>query len=190
MPKRSDLPNQIISLLKRRPDTKRNEIHENLGATYQSVQKHLKRLEDEGILRSVMLVRVPDEIRRYKFWVFIDSEFSPQTSERNGDFQAQLCDEIARELVAQNDFTHGLIYDDCQILLGADADIVLTMYAEKPEDVTRFVTRVLRSHPLVKSTSTGWSVSSLEEEEEIAALVRTAQFRRLPDPTVAEPAIP
>lgn len=181
MPRRSDLPNRIISLLKRRPETRRNEIHDVLGATYQSVQKHLKRLEDEGVLRPIMLVRPPGDARRYKFWVFIDSEFSPDASERNTDFQAQLCDEIARELIAQNDFTQGLIYDDCQILLGADSDIVLTMYAERPEDVTRFVTRVLRSHPLVKSTSTGWSVSSGEEEDEIAALVRAAEFRRIPD---------
>jgi len=177
-----------LSLLKRRPDTRRNEIHSQLGATYQSVQKHLKRLEDEGVVRPVMLVRPPGDVRRYKFWVFIDSEFSPETSERNADFQAQLCDEIARELIAQNEFTQGLIYDDCQILLGADSDIVLTMYAERPEDVTRFVTRVLRSHPLVKSTSTGWSVSSQEEEEEIAALVRTAQFRRMPEDGGSGPA--
>ena len=70
----------------------------------------------------------------------------------------------------------------------SDSDIVLTMYAERPEDVTRFVTRVLRSHPLVKSTSTGWSVSSQEEEEEIAALVRTAQFRRMPEDGGSGPA--
>ncbi|MBI91849.1 MAG: hypothetical protein CME05_01390 [Gemmatimonadaceae bacterium] len=108
-----------LSLLKRRPDTRRNEIHSQLGATYQSVQKHLKRLEDEGAVRPVMLVRPPGDARRYKFWVFIDSEFSPETSERNADFQAQLCDEIARELIAQNEFTQGLIYHDCQILLGS-----------------------------------------------------------------------
>ncbi len=186
MPKRSDLPNQIISLLKRRPDTKRHEIHSHLGASYQSVQKHLRRLEDDGTLRPVMLVRSPADVRRYKFWVFIDCEFSPQTSQRNADFQAQLCNDIARELITQNEFTRGLIYDDCQILLGADADIVLTMFAEKPEDVTRFVTRVLRSHPLVKSTSTGWSVFAIEEEEKIASLIRAAGFRSTAAPVAAD----
>ncbi|MEC9380989.1 MAG: hypothetical protein VX528_18625 [Candidatus Latescibacterota bacterium] len=40
----------------------------------------------------------------------------------------------------------------------------------------------------MKSTSTGWSVSSQEEEEEIAALVRTAQFRRMPEDGGSGPA--
>ena len=56
MPKKTNLPRRIVAFLKQNPTASRAEISRQLGVSYQAAQKHLRRLEEEGLVRPGFLI--------------------------------------------------------------------------------------------------------------------------------------
>ncbi len=177
MPKRNDLRQRIISLIRLQPTLTRAELSKKLGVTYQAVQKHLKSLENDQLV--VPSFHVTDKWRREqdKFWVFIETQFLPPSVSAEGDapvpvaskpesdgdqhYQRKLCTEITKEL-AKDTWRH-LTFDEIHILLGGQCDILLSVYAPGAEPVWEFVTNFVRTRDHVVRTSTVWSMSQSTE---------------------------
>ncbi len=157
MPKKTDLPEKIVAYLKRHPTASRAEIAQRLGVSYQAAQKHLRRLEDEGLVRPGFLVSDAWDAGRHEFWIFIATRYDAATDE-GGDYQRALCREIADELTA-GAYGKEISFGFVQILLGGDWDVMLRVYSRDPDAVGRFVTRYLRAKASVERTSTAWTLT-------------------------------
>jgi DNA-binding Lrp family transcriptional regulator len=159
MPRRSNIPNQIISLLVEKPTATREEIRKRLGVSYQAVQKHLYTLQEQKIVLPSFRV-AEKNIKKYLFWIFILTKYpSDENEEAGNDYQRNLCDEISKSLHEESDFTRGLIFGGAHIIIGGTYDIILQLYSDNPDSVGRYVTRFLRPNPAVVSTSTAWSLT-------------------------------
>jgi DNA-binding Lrp family transcriptional regulator len=170
MPKHSDLPEKIISILLSNSATPRKEISERLKVSYQSVQKHLLKMQNDGVVTPALLVNEGKVKKKRLFWIFI-STTSPdaikskskkrpdQHDDLGNDYQPRLCKEIEESFQVTSDLMSGLIFGGVHIVLGGDYDIILRIYADEPDSVGMYVTRFLRSRPAVVSTSTAWALS-------------------------------
>lgn len=159
MPKKTQLPRQIVNYLKRHPTAQRREISEALGVSYQAVQKHLLRLEQEGRVLPGFMVSETWEEGKNEFWIFIETRYDRESSGADADYQADLCRRIVDTLTTHETFAEEVSYGSIRILLGGPWDIMLQVYAENPNAVGRFVTRYLRVRPGIVRTSTAWALS-------------------------------
>lgn len=75
MPKKTRLPQQIVTHLRRNPTASRSDLADALGVSYQAVQKHLRRMEEEGTVLPAFLVTDRWDAQRHEFWVFIETRF-------------------------------------------------------------------------------------------------------------------
>ena len=158
MPKKTDLPQRIVAYLKQHPSASRKEISRQLGVSYQAAQKHLRRLEEDGLVRPGFLVSESWDAGKHEFWIFIATRYDRRTDSADGDYQDKLCRAIAAELGPEGKHAQTLSFGSIQILLGGDWDIVLRVRSADADAVGRFVTRYLRSKPNVVRTSTAWSL--------------------------------
>ena len=160
MPKKTKLPERIVGYLKCCPTATRQEVSEALGVSYQAVQKHLRKLESAGLVRSGFLVDEAWEAGKHELWVFIETRFapSPRVGEKaeDRDYQAELCREIISKLTEDDDYAEEISFGSVRILLGGNWDLLLQVFAHDKNAVGRFVTRYLRSQPTVERTSTAW----------------------------------
>lgn len=172
MPKKTHLPQQIIAYLRRHPTADRRHLAEALGVSYQAVQKHLRRMEDEGDVASAFLVNDAWDADRHEFWIFIETRFDPRTRDEAppaqaekgiDDYQRRLCEAVVERLCNDPQWTADLSFVDIKILLGGQWDVVLRLSSTDADSVGRFVTRYLRSLPTVVRTSTAWALSDRGE---------------------------
>lgn len=161
MPRTSNVPNQIISLINADPSITRRQIEDRLNVGYSAVQKQIKRLIDAGVIETGFRVRESRLTHRLKFWIFIETRYNSKAAAPSDglapDYQRQLCQDITTELL-RPEYADHLLFGSVQVLLGADCDVVLVLYADDARHVLRFVTRFLRTRPSVLSTATGWTV--------------------------------
>ncbi len=157
MPKKTNLPRRIVAFLKQNPTASRAEISQQLGVSYQAAQKHLRRLEEDGLVRPGFLISDQWEAGKHEFWIFIATRFD-RRDESGGDYQGVLCREIAAELTSDGEYAEDISFGSIRILLGGDWDIMLCLYSRDPDAVGRFVTRYLRAKTSVVRTSTAWSL--------------------------------
>jgi DNA-binding Lrp family transcriptional regulator len=171
MPKHSDLPEKIISILVKNPTAQRSDISKQLGVSYQSVQKHLLKMQDEGLVKPAFLVSESKIKKKNMFWIFISTKNPDEvkTKSKKGsvgeggydlgnDYQRRLCNEIEDSFQMKSDLMSGLIFGGVHIVIGGVYDIILRIFADDPDSVGRYVTRFLRSRPAIVSTSTAWSL--------------------------------
>lgn len=162
MARRSQIPDKIISILVEKPTITREEISEQLGVSYQSVQKHLLQLQKQKVVLPSFTV-TEKQISKYTFWIFIMTK-NPREGRANrseNDYQRTLCKEIAQSF-HQPELKHlveGLIYGGVNIIIGGRYDIILRLYSDTPNSVGSYVTRFLRGHAAISSTSTAWSLA-------------------------------
>ena len=161
MPKKTRLPQRIVHYLRRHPTASRAEIAGALDVSYQAVQKHLRRMEEEGTVLPAFLVTERWDVERHEFWIFVETRYDPHVDPRlagAADYQGELCRAIVSELAADPQWVDVLSFADIRILLGGNWDIVLRLYSSDPDAVGRFVTRYLRSLPAVVRTATSWAL--------------------------------
>lgn len=161
MPKKSDIPEKILSILLENPSTTREEVAQMLGVTYPAVQKHWRNLQDEGYIVPSFHVKNYGP-KLFRFWIFMETQYPGV--DRSGDdlgtdYQARLCREIADSFHNGNDLSDGIAFGGTHVLLGGDHDIVVILYSDDADKIGEYVTQFLRSHPAVLSTSTAWSLS-------------------------------
>lgn len=164
MPRRSNIPEKILSILVENPNVTRDEIKNRLGVSYQAVQKHLSSMQQQGlVVPSFSVAEI--NIKKYLFWVFIltqapkgYSHDDEEVNEIRNDYQRRLCDEIAESFHKKGDLVGGLIFGGTDIIIGGIYDIILRLYSDNPNSVGRYVTQFLRSHPSTAQTSTAWSL--------------------------------
>lgn len=200
MPKKTRLPQQIVTHLRRHPTANRAELADALGVSYQAVQKHLRRMEDEGTVLPAFLVTDRWDAERHEFWIFIETRYyrdparalgpAPASGEAGdepsqdgagalgdyqgalGDYQGALCQRIVAELGESSAWNDVLSFADIRILLGGNWDIVLRLFSDDPDAVGRFVTRFLRAQPAIVRTATSWALSERGEEDPHRARAR------------------
>ena len=158
MPKKTQLPRQIVNFLKQHPTAQRREISDALGVSYQAVQKHLLKLEQDGRVQPGFLITEAWEKGKSEFWIFIETRYDRETTRKDADYQADLCRSIVETLTTHETFAEEVSYGSIRILLGGPWDIMLQVYAEDPNAVGRFVTRYLRVRPGIVRTSTAWAL--------------------------------
>src|SRR5947209_9578751 len=139
MPKHSNLPEKILSILIENPTVTREEIKKRLGVSYQSVQKHLLNMQKEGIVTPAFQVH-EDKIKykKFMFWIFINTKnpdeykgkskskrASEQDIDLGNDYQRSLCDEIEGSFFKESDLVSGLIFGGVHIVIGGTYDIIL-----------------------------------------------------------------
>jgi len=177
MPKHSNLPEKIISLLIENPAITREEIKKRLGVSYQSVQKHLLKMQKDKIVTPAFLVDETKLKKKKIFWIIIttknpnetkrESKNKPEDEQNNDmgvDYQRRLCNEIAKSFLMKSDLVGGLIFGEVHIVIGGTYDIILRVFADDADAVGRYVTRFLRSRPAIVSTSTAWSLTESTNE--------------------------
>ena len=187
MPKKTQLPQRIVSFLRRHPTANRQHVADALGVSYQAVQKHLRKMEASGQVKPGFFVTDAWESGRHEFWIFIETRHvgdpglgdtrlrSPGSGDSGsagdgrggevsvgaeglGDYQADLCAQIAERLTHEVEWTEALSFLGIEVLLGGDWDIVLRVASDQPDAVGHFVTRYLRSRPAVVRTRTCWTL--------------------------------
>ncbi len=166
MPKRSNIPEKILSILFKNPAVTREELSKQLGISYQSVQKHLLILLTQEIVVPSFTVAETKIKKQYRFWIFIETRF-PEQDGKQHDYQQKLCDEIVKSFQEgeNSKLVDGLIFGGIDIVIGGNPDIILRLLTDDPNIVGNYVTRFLRVQPAVVSTSTAWSLrgSSIEK---------------------------
>jgi DNA-binding Lrp family transcriptional regulator len=168
MPKKSDIPEKILSILLENPSTTREEVAQKLGVTYPAVQKHWRNLQDEGyIVPSFHVKNYGPKI--FRFWIFIETKYSPVPGDAKDDlgkdYQSRLCKEISDSFHHENALSKGIAFGGTHVLLGGDHDIVVILYSDDADKVGEYVTQFLRSHPSVTSTSTAWSLTKRSKQQ-------------------------
>jgi DNA-binding Lrp family transcriptional regulator len=171
MPKHSDLPEKIISILVAKPATPRKEISRQLGVSYQSVQKHLLKMENDRVVTPSFTVDEAKIKKKTMFWIFINTKNPDENKRRpkkvperrqhddlGDDYQRGLCREIEESFLVGSDLMRGLVFGGVHIVLGGVHDIILRLYSDDPNSVGNYVTRFLRTRPTVVSTSTAWAL--------------------------------
>lgn len=162
MPKKTNLPSRIVAHLKQHPTASRQELSETLGVSYQAVQKHLHKLEEERWVLPGFIVSDRWEAGKHELWIFIETRFDrdPDHPERSGerDYQGDLCRAIVETLTGDSQWAEEISFGSIQILLGGSWDIVLRVFSRDQNAVGRFVTRYLRSQPAIVRTSTAWAL--------------------------------
>lgn len=171
MPRQTDLPNKIINYIQQDPTGSRKKISQHLGVSYPAVQKHLKRLEKDGIIKTTFSLTEKWKSEYKEFWIFVETTYphenpSSQFQEDEG-YQELMCREIADELHAAQNLGTSLFLDGIRILLGGNWDIVLNVLALDEVDIGLFVTRFLRSRPDIVRTSTAWTLRTHREARAI-----------------------
>jgi DNA-binding Lrp family transcriptional regulator len=183
MPKHSDLPERIISILVAKPSTPRKEISKQLGVSYQSVQKHLLKMENDGVVTPSFTVDEAKIKKQTMFWVFINTKNPDENRGRpkkglehhqhddlGNDYQRGLCREIEDSFLVESDLMSGLVFGGVHIVLGGVHDIILRLYSDDPNSVGNYVTRFLRTRPAVVSTSTAWVLlNKTSEKKKVSA---------------------
>lgn len=164
MPKRSSIPEKIISILIENPKITREEMSKQLEVSYQAVQKHFLSLQKQKIVVPSFSI-AETHIKRYLFWISILTKHPGKTEDihldgSGSDYQRKLCKEIAETFHKKNDLVEGLIFGGAHIVIGGSYDIMLRLFSDNPDSVGTYVTRFVRSHPAVASTSTAWSLST------------------------------
>lgn len=168
MPKKSDIPEKILSILLENPSTTREEVANKLGVTYPAVQKHWRNLQDDGyIVPSFHVKNYGPKI--FRFWIFMETQFPGDMSKMNdelgNDYQARLCREVAESFHNGNTLAEGIAFGGTHVLLGGEHDIVAILYSDDADKVGEYVTQFLRSHPAVLSTSTAWSLTKRNKHQ-------------------------
>jgi DNA-binding Lrp family transcriptional regulator len=163
MPRQSNLPEKILSALFEDPTITRKKLSERLGVTYQAIQKHINLLEKEGSVAPALLVmpsKLRSKPRRSLFLISIKTRYAGQKPPPAGeDYQRKLCKEIASVFEQRIPLVEGIIFGGTNILIGGNADIVLTLHSESQDAVGDFVTQFLRTRKEIVETSTAWSLS-------------------------------
>jgi DNA-binding Lrp family transcriptional regulator len=177
MPKQSTLPEKILSILIENPTVTREEISKRLKVSYQSVQKHLLRMQRDKVVTQAFVV---DETKirnkKFMFWIFVSTKNPNDSRRRSGekpdeqndlgnDYQRRLCNEIAASFHKDSELVIGLVFGGIHIVIGGVYDIILRVFCDHPDVVGRYVTRFLRSRPAIVSTSTAWSLTESTEEK-------------------------
>lgn len=163
MARQSHIPERIISILMEDPTATRLEISKRLGVAYQSVQKHLLQLKDQGVILPSFQVAEKKIKKKHTFWIFILTQ-NPnmgKSLEMATDYQRELCNEIFKsfhDATLSQVVDAGMIFGGLDIVIGGRYDIILRIYSDNPDSVGRYVTRVLRGRPQIQSTSTAWSL--------------------------------
>jgi biotin operon repressor len=168
MPKKSDIPEKILSILLENPSTTREEVARKLGVTYPAVQKHWRNLQDDGyIVPSFHVKNYGPKI--FRFWIFMETQFPGRHSslgdDLGNDYQSRLCREIAESFHNGNELSQGIAFGGTHVLLGGDHDIVVILYSDDADKVGEYVTQFLRSHPAVLTTSTAWSLTKRNKHQ-------------------------
>jgi DNA-binding Lrp family transcriptional regulator len=173
MPKRSNLPERIISTLVQNPGIKRERISKQLGVSYQSVQKHLKKMEKEKIIVPSFSVNLDSINKERVFWIFISTQNPDQSKnkldseagdELGSDYQRELCNEIKESFRKDSEIVSGLVFGGIHIVIGGVYDIILQIFSDNPDSVGHSDTRFLRSRPAIASTSTAWALNERTDE--------------------------
>jgi biotin operon repressor len=162
MPKKSDIPEKILSILLENPSTTREEVAQTLKVTYPAVQKHWRTLQDEGYIVPSFHVKNYGP-KLFRFWIFIETQFPGMehcpNDDLGKDYQTRLCREIAESFHNGNPLAVGVSFGGTHVLMGGLHDIVVILYSDDADRVGEYVTQFLRSHPAVVSTSTSWSLT-------------------------------
>ena len=160
MPRISNIPNKIISLLQKNPTATREEIRKALGVSYQAIQKHLQELERKQLVSEGFIVLESKSEKKYKFWIMIETVYSTELDINDSygrDYQKRLCDEIFEELIKNDKWSNCITFNQIDIVFAADWDIILSVISDNAETVGSFITQYLRTHSAVSRTSTSWS---------------------------------
>lgn len=168
MPKKTNLPQRIVVYLRRHPTANRRQISEALGVGYQAVQKHLRRLEDDGLVLPGFLVSDRWDADRHEFWIFIATRYDRELAgeEIGADYQGALCRQVAAKLTDDEEYAEEISFGSIRILLGGEWDLVLRVFARDPDAVGRFVTRYLRAQRGIVRTSTAWTLGERGRSEQ------------------------
>jgi len=166
MPRRSNIPKKIISLLSEDPTITREQLSERLKVSYQAVQKHLRSLQEEGIVVPSFSV-IKNKIRKYLFFVSILTQDPRDPRDLGKDYQRALCKKIADQFEENDPLVEELIFGKIYIVIGGTHDIILTLYSDNPDAVGNFVTRFLRAEPAIVATSTAWALTPNYEAQRI-----------------------
>ena len=174
MPRRSNIPDKIISILQEDPTITRKQLSQQLKVSYPAIQKHLNKLEKDKVV--IPAFRVEDaKIKKSIFWIFILSKnpqdvFFEKTEEGryrlignradadSSDYQRAICKEIAASFQENNSIVEGLTFGGVHIVLGGQYDIILRIFSDDQDAVGNYVTRFLRTRPDIVQTSTAWSL--------------------------------
>ena len=160
MPRKSNIPNKIISFLKKNSSANRNEISDGIGVSYQAVQKHLRNLEKEGLVLPGFIVRHSQLKKEYKFWIMIETNCKTEfdiEDEYGKDYQRRLCNQIVDELLKNGNWSDDIVFNQIDIVFSSNWDIILSVLSENAETVGNFITQYLRTHQAISKTSTFWS---------------------------------
>jgi DNA-binding Lrp family transcriptional regulator len=156
MPKKSDIPERILSILQENPSATREEVAQILKVTYPAVQKHWRALQDEGLIVPSFHVKHAGQ-KSFRFWVFVETRPASPSASKAEDFQTRFCRDLALAFREGHPFTKGLTFGGTHQLIGGEQDVILIVHADEVEAVGRFVTGWLRPHPAVARSSVSWS---------------------------------
>ena len=168
MPKKSTYPQRIISFLQQYPEATRIDIQNHLGCSYAAVQKNLKNLEAQDLLKPGFIINQKkiDE-NNFTYWIMIHTKYLPNEEkeyEKGGakqdkhdkDYQTRLKNAIEDELLEER-WSKAISLRGIFIVFSAKWDIILSINSKDAKNVTNFVTQYLRTHHAVDDTSTSWS---------------------------------
>ena len=119
-------------------------------------------LREKSLLSDAPIPRIGGkEWARYftKFYVFIETSYDPAISfegERDHEYQQGVRDELERVLSEED--CGAIVPGGIDIVVGGVFDIVARLYANRIDDVHRFVTKRVRVMHHVLRTSTAWSL--------------------------------
>jgi DNA-binding Lrp family transcriptional regulator len=175
MPKKSDVPGQILNYLEARPARSSQEIASDLTIPLTTVQRHLRQLQaDEQIREGYVSIAPSAKKRLHRFHIYVQTEygelkglFGPTSGQ---DPQSHIIKQIEREL-EQNPHCKGKVFlEVVDILMGGDYDMVIIVSSADIQPVGNFVIFVLRDIKGIRwtKTATVWSPTfdQLEEETE------------------------
>ena len=164
MSKRDEFHERVISLIKADPTLNRRQMAARLGLEYANFVKKFTELTDKKIIQEGFLINpeYPGSDLK-KFWILIETRFpfELQKPDADGplasDYQAGLIKKIKEKLEGNNDFSQHISLCEIEIMLGADWDIILSVYARDMDKIAFFVTQFLRTQSEIARTRTAWS---------------------------------
>ena len=154
----------------------KEELQTRLGVSYQSIQKQLLRLKQQGTVLPSFWVNEERLKKRRTFWIFIltknphvvtDRSTAEPPKAKPTNYQRNLCNEIKKSFQKPElaEDLAGLIFGGVDIVLGGTYDIILRLFTENPDAVALYVTKILRGMPEISATSTAWGMISEPETQ-------------------------
>jgi DNA-binding Lrp family transcriptional regulator len=168
MGKRRDVNQLIRKYLAEHPGTKREKAARALDIPAATLGSHVKNLIELGEVQDGLTLTTHYRKQLFKSFIFINTTYRGKALDdlTELDYQQQLVQAIERK-ISKPPYNGLLFLESVEIVMGADFDIILILYAPDISPIGMFVTKYLRPHRYVKKTQTitVWPSQSVPVDE-------------------------